>query len=106
MPRKKREIKPGGVYHVWARGNRREPIFLSDDDRMQYLLQWGGVAVDLEWRCLAYCLMDNHVHHLVEVPGIDLSVGVQLAHGSFGRYFNQTHGKSDHVFGAPFGSSL
>jgi len=105
VARKPREFVAGGIYHVFARGNRREPIFLNDDDRRAYLATWGSVAEDLEWRCLAYCLMDNHVHHLVETPRADLSAGVQLAHGSYGRQFNERHVKTGHVFEGRFGAT-
>jgi putative transposase len=105
MPRKPRDWVAGGVYHVFARGNRREPIFLDDDDRRHYLATWGSVAEHLDWRCLAYCLMDNHVHHLVETPAPDLGVGVRLAHGAYGRHFNDTHTKSGHVFQGRFGAT-
>ena len=93
------------MYHVFARGNRREPLFFDDDDRRRYLDIWGAVVEDLEWRSLAYCLMDNHVHHLVETPNPDLSAGVQLAHGTYGRRFNETHAKTGHLFQGRFGST-
>ena len=54
-------------HHVIQRGNRRQNVFFSDQDKADYLqiltLQSGifGMAV---W---AYCLMDNHVH-LITVP--------------------------------------
>jgi putative transposase len=96
----------GGVYHVYARGNRQEPLFLDDADRRQYLLLWGAVAEHLGWRSLAFCLMDNHVHHVVETPEPDLDSGVQMAHGGYARYFNDAHGKSGHVFQGRYGSTL
>jgi putative transposase len=106
MPRKPRELKAGGVYHVFARGNRRQAIFLDDDDRRRYLAIWGSVAEDLGWRCLAYCLMDNHVHHVVETPEPNLDIGVRDAHGTYGRLFNELHSKTGHVFQGRFGSTL
>ena len=105
MPRKPRELVAGGLYRVYARANRRQLLFLDDDDRRQYLAVWGSVARDLGWRCLAYCLMDNHVHHVVETPNPDLSYGVQLAHGTYGRRFNDSDAKDGHVFQGRFGSS-
>jgi REP element-mobilizing transposase RayT len=96
---------PGGVYHVYARGNRRAPIFRNHHDRQRYLAIWGSVVQDLGWRCLAYCLMDNHVHHLVETPKPDLPAGVQLAHGMYGRYFNDSNAECGHVFQGRFGCS-
>ena len=28
------------------------------------------------WRCLAYCLIDNHVHLLIETPAPNLGRGI------------------------------
>jgi putative transposase len=67
MPRIARTVFAGVPHHVTQRGNRREPVFFRDDDRVLYL-DWLAAyghrhGVDI----LAYCLMDNHVH-LVGVP--------------------------------------
>jgi putative transposase len=67
MPRIARTVFAGVPHHVTQRGNRREPVFFRDDDRLLYL-DWLAAygrrhGVDI----LAYCLMDNHVH-LVGVP--------------------------------------
>ena len=106
MPRKRRTIVAGGVYHVYARGNRRHDIFLGDDDRRDYLSIWGAVAQEFGWRCLAYCLMDNHVHHLVEIEDPNLSAGVQIAHGTYGRRFNDAAATVGHLFEGRFGATL
>ncbi|MBI5385059.1 MAG: hypothetical protein HZA90_10275 [Verrucomicrobia bacterium] len=37
MARKLRVQYPGAVYHVLNRGDRREPIFLDDQDRQRFL---------------------------------------------------------------------
>ncbi|HVV72976.1 MAG TPA: hypothetical protein VHI52_15985 [Verrucomicrobiae bacterium] len=37
MARKLRVQYPGAIYHVMNRGNRREPIFNGDPDRMLFL---------------------------------------------------------------------
>ena len=91
MPRKPREEVAGGVYHVYARGNRREAIFLDDEDRWSYLEMFGSVAVELAWQPLAYCLMTNHVHHLIELTEPNLGAGIKIAHGQYARHFNECH---------------
>ena len=106
MPRKKRALVPGGVYHVYARGNRRVRLFFDDDDRRKYLGIWGSVVEEFRWHQLAFCLMDNHVHHLLETPEPDLNEGIQLAHSAYARYFNDRHGYVGHLFGGPYGASL
>ena len=45
MPRKPRELVPGGIYHVFARGNRREAIFIDDSDRRHFIVTGPGRAL-------------------------------------------------------------
>ena len=96
----------GGVYHVYARGNRCEAIFRDDDDRRTYLGHFGMVAMDLGWRPLAYCLMSNHVHHLIELTEPNLSVGMRDAHRAYATEFNARHATGGgHLFQKRFGST-
>ena len=37
MPRFMRIEYPGAIYHVMSRGNRREPIFMDEGDRHDFL---------------------------------------------------------------------
>ena len=60
MPRSPRIEFPGAMYHVLARGNRREPIVFGDDDRWMFLRTLGEMAGRTEIRVHAYALMDNH----------------------------------------------
>ncbi|WP_217806971.1 hypothetical protein [Andreprevotia lacus] len=34
----------GALYHITARGDQREDIYLNDADRQQFLLLWGRCA--------------------------------------------------------------
>jgi REP element-mobilizing transposase RayT len=99
-----REEVEGGVYHVYARGNNRGLIFGDDDDRFLYLALLGGVTLAQRWHCLAYCLMPNHVHLLVELRECNLGRGMQRLHGAYAREFNDRHGRSGHVFQGRYGS--
>jgi putative transposase len=67
MPRSSRIVIPGVPHHVVQRGNRRQPIFFSDDDRNRYVDWLADACQRFGTTCLAWCLMDNHVH-LVLVP--------------------------------------
>jgi hypothetical protein len=58
----------GAFYHVTARGDRQEPIFLNDSDRRKFLDLLNKEVTQQGWRCYAYCLMDNHDHLLLETP--------------------------------------
>jgi REP element-mobilizing transposase RayT len=106
MPRKPRIDIAGGIHHVWARGNRRGAIFIDDDDRLAYLELLGWVVGREAWDCIAYCLMTNHVHLLVETPKPTLARGMQVLHGDYARDFNDAHGQDGHVFQGRYGSKL
>jgi REP element-mobilizing transposase RayT len=105
MPRKPREDVEGGVHHVYARGNGRHDIYLDDGDRRTYLAMLGRVVMRKRWRCLAYCLMDNHVHLLVETVDANLGQGMQRLHSSYAQTFNARHGRSGHVFQGRYGAA-
>jgi putative transposase len=104
MPRKPREDVAGAVQHVYARGNNRRRIFLDDFDRNRYLVLLEHVVGRKRWMCLAYCLMDNHVHLLLETPQANLAAGMQLLHGLYGESHNRRHGTSGHLFQGRFGA--
>ena len=104
MPRKHREDFEGAIHHVFARGNDRQPLFLTDSDRHIYLRMLRRVIVRMTWRCLAYCLMENHVHLLLETQLGNLSAGMQLLHGRYAQDFNRRHGRVGHRFQGRFGA--
>jgi putative transposase len=96
----------GGIHHVFARGNRRDAIYLDAADYRRYLETLGGVTPWKRWRCLAYCLMPNHVHLLLETPQPNLAAGMQYLHGRYANEFNERHGRCGHVFQGRYGSVL
>lgn len=106
MARKHREQVAGGMYHVYARGNKKADIFLDDGDRGTYLTLLGRVVTRHEWRLMAYCLMPNHVHFLVETPAADIGAGMQRLHGNYAQTFNERHAEAGHVFQGRYGSTL
>jgi len=106
MPRKPREEFSGAVHHVYARGNRKQKIFVCDEDRRLYLDLLAEVVARTRWRCMSYCLMANHVHVLVETPDPNLAAGMQRLHGMYGQMFNRRYRHSGHVFQGRFGSVL
>ena len=105
MARKPRHEEAGAIHHVYARGVERRLIFLSDDDRHIYLEVLDLVVEETRWRCLAYCLMPNHVHLLIETPTPNLGVGMQRLHGLYAQDFNDRYGRVGHLFQGRYGSS-
>ena len=73
----------GALYHVTARGDRREPIYEDDEDRRIFLQTLAGVVERFNWVCHAHCLMTNHYHLVIETPDGNLSKGMRQLNGVF-----------------------
>ena len=97
---------PGAIYHITSRGDRREDIFLSDEDRLLFLDTYSKVADRFGWICYAYCLMTNHYHLVIETPLPNLSLGMAQLNGVYTQKFNRKHHKVGHVFQGRFKAIL
>ena len=96
----------GAVYHLTARGDRQEPIFLNDADRGKFLDLLAKEVEQQDWLCYAYCLMDNHYHLLIETPKPNLVAGMRRLNGVYTQGFNYRRNKPGHVFQGRYKSIL
>ena len=88
----------GAVYHLTSRGNARQKVFFTDDDRQLFLDTLAQVVSRYGWICHAYCLMANHYHLLVETPKANLSIGMRQLNGIYTQSFNRQHKRVGHLF--------
>jgi len=65
MPRGPRLDCTGALHHVMVRGIERRAIFVSQDDRAEFLRRLGKIFVETKTRAYAWALMPNHAHILV-----------------------------------------
>ena len=98
MARKPRVHFPGALYHVIARGNRLQKIFLDDADYRRYLSFLKAYKVRYGFSLYAYTLMPDHLHLLVEVGGTPLSRLMQSLQFRYTRNFNIRYQKWGHLF--------
>jgi len=98
MARKPRVHYPGALYHVIARGNHRQDIFLDDQDRTAYLFYLSECKARYNIQLYAYALMKTHVHLLLEVGRIPLSRFMQSLLFRHARNFNKRYGQVGHLF--------
>jgi REP element-mobilizing transposase RayT len=87
----------GALYHLTARGDRREPIFLDDEDRSLFIGLLAKEVRQQGWLLYAFCLMDNHYHLLVETPEPNLVRGMRRLNGVYTQAFNRRHGLVGHL---------
>jgi putative transposase len=103
MSRRPRSELPGGLAHVTCRTIRRTPLFHSERDARGYLVLLDHVTRDAaDWSVLAYCLMPNHVHLVVDASVDQLSVAMHRANGLYAQRFNREHGYRGHLFQGRF----
>ena len=98
MARPVRIEYPGAVYHVICRGNNRQSVFRDDQDRKRHLERLSLYCEQKEVDLLAYCLLTNHVHLLLETPKGNLAKMMQAFQTSYTVYFNKRHRRSGHLF--------
>ena len=88
----------GAIYHVTSRGDRRENIYLTDEDRQDWLDVLRQTCERFNWVVHAWCQMSNHYHLLVETVDGNLSRGMRQLNGQYTQRFNQRHQLVGHLF--------
>lgn len=106
MPRHLRVKFPGAIYHVTIRGNARQNIFVDDHDRWRFLTRLAESVETYGVRLYLFCLMNNHVHLVLETPDTNLSRFMQSLETGYTVYYNLRHGTSGHLFQGRYGAKL
>ena len=98
MARKPRIHFTGAFYHVMLRGNSGQDIFFSSEDRVRFcFLVQEGVGM-YGHRIHAFCLMDNHIHLLIQVGEIPLAKIIHNLSFRYTRYINVSQKRTGHLF--------
>jgi len=103
MSRIARMVIPGCPHHVIQRGNRRQKVFFSDQDKRAYITILRKMTVRYGIQIWAYCLMDNHVH-LVVVPETEESLarGIGETHKKYTNMINLREGWKGYLWQGRF----
>jgi REP element-mobilizing transposase RayT len=95
-----------GYHHVGTRGNNKQRIYLTDRDRELFLVLLDRVATKHEWHIVAYALMRNHYHLVLEIDSAGLARGMCELNTAYAVSFNAEHGRENHLFGRRYWSEL
>ena len=87
-----------------SRGDRREQIVNSDEDRRLFVDTLAEACVKTDWQVHAYCLMGNHFHLVVETPKANLVVGMKWLLGTYTIRYNARRSLRGHVFAGRYKS--
>lgn len=106
MPRQKRKLSVTGIYHVIIRGNQKSKIFLKDIDKKKLLYILMAKKKVSNFSIYAYCIMNNHVHMLLNQHKEDISTIMKRINISYAVYYNKQYEKIGHVFQDRFKSKV
>lgn len=98
MPRHPRIHAPGLLFHVMARGNNDQKVFLGPADYEAFSNCLRNVRDRYPYYLYAYVLMPNHFHLLMEVSDTPTGRIMQSLLTGYVRGFSRTHGRKGHLF--------
>ena len=113
MKRKNKKLEPtsrlrnwqcGEVYHIYQRGNYKQPVFYTEIQLLVYLQRFDMLARRYSIRVHAFCLMSNHVHFVLETTRRDgISRFMQQLQAYHSRWIHGTQERDGHLWKNRFG---
>ena len=99
MPRTARTVIADVPHHVTQRGNNRQDVFFSDQERLKDLEILKRESRRHELEIHAWCLMTNHIH-IVGVPRHERALALTLGrtHFMYAQHVNRLHHRSGHLW--------
>jgi REP element-mobilizing transposase RayT len=99
MPRRA-PINPTGTYHVGSRGCYGRTLFHDVLEHEIFLEMYGRVSRKYKWTTLAWVLMKNHHHFIIELHEGRLSEGMRELHGGYSRWLHEIYDQTrqGHLF--------
>ena len=104
MTRPKRINLAGCVYHVICRADQDDVVFTNNKDKERFLEYLGDYAKQFSMRIHAWCLMDTHLHLLIETKKPNLSEFMRRLLTAYTVWFHKKHQTRGHLFSGRFKS--
>lgn len=99
MPRNPRYLSNTNYFHVMTQGVNKSYIFDSDIDIKHYIKKMYKIKEKYPINIIAYCIMNNHTHMLIEAKSInDLSKFMHRINTSYAHYYNNKYNRVGHLF--------
>jgi REP element-mobilizing transposase RayT len=96
-----------GIYHLSSDGSDIRQLFLSGEDRLEFLKRLATTCERFEVPLISYVLMGNHYHAVVRTPDDRVSEALQFLHTGYSRNHNRRNARSAHLFRAhPFAREI
>lgn len=104
--RRARITYEGALHHAMNRGINGDEIFSGNKSKTIFLDLLEGTAKSLKIRILAYCIMDNHYHLVLENSNGRMSDFFRQLNGNYGMIYRKLCGERGYVFQSRYKSTL
>lgn len=99
MPRIARIYIEEGIYHILTRGNNRQWVFNDEQDFKEYKNILYRLKKEQPFQLYHYCLMNNHVHLVIEVnKNTESSKLMKRLNLSYYHYYKKKYGYAGHFW--------
>ena len=88
----------GYLFHVIVRGIGKQVLFEDNKDRNKFLELLERYRDEINIVIMAYCLMENHVHLLVNTSAKELALFMKKLGISYASYYNKKYDRIGHLF--------
>lgn len=102
MPRVARIKSKSKIYHIIMRGNNRQVLFEENEDCVKFIKTLYRYRNICKYRLYAYCLMDNHLHLLLQEGTDPLENVMRRIGSSFVLWYNKKYDRIGHLFQGRF----
>jgi REP element-mobilizing transposase RayT len=104
---RKTPILPEQFHHIYNRGVNHGRIFFTRANRLFFLRRLRDFCPPAKRHIIAYCLMPNHYHLLIQAHCPDFGKEVMQPFAvSYAKALNNQEGRSGHFFEGPFRNRL
>lgn len=107
MAKRLKNYVGASFFHIMIQGLNKEYIFNNDIDKRKYLYILKNIKKEVNVNIIAYCVMDNHIHFLMNVDDInELSKIMQRCNTTYAKYYNKKYDRVGYVFRNRFKSQV
>ena len=99
MSRYPRNFLKTSYFHIITQGINKSYIFDKAEDIKFYIKNMYQLVKEHHIRIIAYCIMNNHAHILIETQSVnELSKYMQRLNTRYGKYYNKKYQRVGYVF--------
>lgn len=102
MPRRIVPLVPQQYYHVYNRGHNKDKIFFELKNYKFFLNRFRKYVAGNHAQVIAYVLMPNHYHFLLEISSEDFSIAMQKFSISYVKSINKRYNRTGSLFEGAF----